>query len=730
MKLGRRAASATVVVMLVSAAGVFSGNVEFVAAQGSVTAASFVQEWTSGPFTGDAGQPIAESSPIVATLDNAGPAAVVGDRTGFVYAYHLADGSRVPGWPANDGGAPIDSTPSVARLANERLDSVFVGAGNAQYPSRGGYQAFGPSGSRRWATAVVEPPTDPQPAGGVQASLTVANLQGGTDVVAGSLDQQSYALSASNGSVLQGWPFFSADSVFSTAAAGDLYGTGHTEIVLGGASTAGFAFGQTYQNGGHLRILNSRGGLICHSDTNQEVDSSPAVGSFLTGGATGIAIGTGSFYPGASDTNALKAFDTRCNAMWSDRLDGSTSSSPAVAAVEGNGSLQVVEGTDNGVGGSVWVLNGTDGRPIWHQAVIGRVIGSVVTADLTGAGYQDLLVPTVRGVEVLDGRTGAQVTVLSPFEGFQNAPLVTRDPNGTIGITVAGYNGHNEGVIDHYEITGSNGAVAVGTGAWPMFHHDPQLTGFAGGPRRPLPACVVPAAAITGYDLVASDGGIFSFGQPFCGSAGGVHLSQPVVGMAMAPNTSGYWLVAADGGIFAFGGTHFYGSTGATRLARPVVGMAATPDGRGYWLVASDGGIFTFGDAGFYGSTGAVHLTRPVVGMAATPDGHGYWLVASDGGVFTFGDARFYGSTGAVHLTRPVVGMAVDHATGGYWLVAADGGIFSFVVPFYGSTGHLRLARPVTGMAATADGHGYWLVASDGGIFAFGDARFHGSTAV
>jgi len=120
----------------------------------------------------------------------------------------------------------------------------------------------------------------------------------------------------------------------------------------------------------------------------------------------------------------------------------------------------------------------------------------------------------------------------------------------------------------------------------------------------------------------------------------------------------GYWLVASDGGIFAFGDAPFYGSTGALRLNKPIVGMAATPSGRGYWLVASDGGIFAFGDAPFYGSTGALRLNKPIVGMAATPSGQGYWLVASDGGIFAFGDAAFYGSTGAISLARPVVSMA------------------------------------------------------------------------
>jgi hypothetical protein len=84
-----------------------------------------------------------------------------------------------------------------------------------------------------------------------------------------------------------------------------------------------------------------------------------------------------------------------------------------------------------------------------------------------------------------------------------------------------------------------------------------------------------------------------------------------VVGMAPTPSGKGYWLVASDGGIFAFGDAGFLGSTGGIRLNQPVVGMAATPSGAGYWLVASDGGVFGFGDADFWGSV-------PLVAPAST----------------------------------------------------------------------------------------------------------------
>ncbi len=252
------------------------------------------------------------------------------------------------------------------------------------------------------------------------------------------------------------------------------------------------------------------------------------------------------------------------------------------------------------------------------------------------------------------------------------------------------------------------------------------------GPTPTLNKPVVGMAATpdgNGYWLVASDGGIFNYGDAaFYGSAGSLQLNKPIVGMAATPDGNGYWLVASDGGIFDYGDAAFEGSTGSLQLNKPIVGMAATPDGKGYWLVASDGGIFNYGDAAFYGSAGSLQLNKPIVGMAATPDGKGYWLVASDGGIFDYGDAAFYGSAGSLQLNKPIVGMAATPDGKGYWLVASDGGIFNYGdSAFEGSTGSLQLNKPIVGMAATPDGKGYWLVASDGGIFTYGDATFDGS---
>ncbi|HEY3844513.1 MAG TPA: hypothetical protein VGL48_14770 [Acidimicrobiales bacterium] len=237
------------------------------------------------------------------------------------------------------------------------------------------------------------------------------------------------------------------------------------------------------------------------------------------------------------------------------------------------------------------------------------------------------------------------------------------------------------------------------------------------------------AGKVPAYWLVASDGGIFSFGgATYYGSTGNMHLNKPIVGLAATPDGGGYWLVASDGGIFSYGDALFHGSTGNLKLNRPIVGMTPTPDGGGYWLVASDGGIFAFGDAVFHGSTGALSLNKPIVGMAATADGGGYWLVASDGGIFAFGDAKFSGSTGALSLNQPIIGMVAGPPGSGYFLVAADGGIFSFGgAPYYGSLGGIPLKNPIVAVSATPGDTGYWFTDRTGEVSAFGGASYYGS---
>lgn len=234
----------------------------------------------------------------------------------------------------------------------------------------------------------------------------------------------------------------------------------------------------------------------------------------------------------------------------------------------------------------------------------------------------------------------------------------------------------------------------------------------------------------TRYSLIASDGGVFTFGHAqYHGGLGATVLNAPVIAGAATPSGDGYWLVAKDGGVFSFGDAAFYGSTGNLALNSPVITMVATPTGRGYWLLAEDGGVFSFGDAAFYGSTGNLRLNSPVIAGVSTSTGRGYWLVAKDGGVFSFGDAAFYGSTGDLHLNQPVIGIASAPGGLGYFLVASDGGVFTFgSADFYGSAVG-QVNHPVVAIATSPDQRGYWVASSRGEVKAFGNADNFGDLA-
>ena len=244
-------------------------------------------------------------------------------------------GVRVPGSP------PIDSTASVGPNGN-----LYVGGGNAAAPVDGGYYAYGPNGTELWNQVVTNPTTDTDPLGGVQASLSLA--EGGTQVEAGSLGQETYALNTANGSPAgQLAAVLGRHRVLDRGRRRPLR-HGDPGLRLRRRLLAGLRVRQELrQRRPRPHLQPDSGGLICAANTNEEVDSSPAVGPILPGGAYGIATGTGSFF-GGSDENTVKVFDTECNQVWSDKLDGTTGGSPALADVQGNGQLAVVEGTVTG----------------------------------------------------------------------------------------------------------------------------------------------------------------------------------------------------------------------------------------------------------------------------------------------------------------------------------------------------------------------------------------------
>ncbi len=207
--------------------------------------------------------------------------------------------------------------------------------------------------------------------------------------------------------------------------------------------------------------------------------------------------------------------------------------------------------------------------------------------------------------------------------------------------------------------------------------------------QRPVVG-ITPTADRSGYWLVASDGGIFAFGDagyhgsiPGAGlspaGSGGVHsLNAPIVGMVPSADGGGYFMVASDGGVFAFGDARFEGSCPGIGGCRGSA-VAVMPDatGNGYWVVTSSGAVYPFGDAADYGQPGA---GTPVSAAVATPSGHGYWILNTSGQVYAYGDAQSMGGApaGAAGGLDPASAIFDTSDGDGYWIVTGQGKVYAF----------------------------------------------------
>jgi len=136
----------------------------------------------------------------------------------------------------------------------------------------------------------------------------------------------------------------------------------------------------------------------------------------------------------------------------------------------------------------------------------------------------------------------------------------------------------------YYEVASDGGLFAFGPGA--------AFYGSMGSKPLNKPVVGVAVNPTGGYYEVASDGGVFSFGNAkFHGSTGCLSLNRPITGMEVSPNTTtagtatacelsapqapgGYQFVASDGGVFSFGNAVFAGSLGGQGVT-DVVGMAS-----------------------------------------------------------------------------------------------------------------------------------------------------------
>jgi hypothetical protein len=338
------------------------------------------------------------------------------------------------------------------------------------------------------------------------------------------------------------------------------------------------------------------------------------------------------------------------------------------------GSTGYVTETD-GVWGSPTAINGL---PFGGEYLSG--ISCTSTTSCTAVGY--------------DGDTDNNgqpfyVTSAAPSSTTTPPPVVTSPSTSSHGYWLAGSDGgiFSFGSAQFY---GSTGSLVL---------------------QRPVVG-ITPTANDVGYWLVASDGGIFTFGDAAyygsipglgyapAGSSSPKRLNAPIVGMVPSADGGGYFMVASDGGVFTFGDAKFEGSCpGMGGCSGAAVAVMPDSTGSGYWLVTATGHVYTFGDAPYFGGPGP--QGSPVTSAVRTTDGGGYWILLADGTVYAYGDAHDLGGpVGSVTGADPATAIFTTSDGGGYWVASANGSVFTYGdAPYEGGESGVHLSGSI--IAAT-----------------------------
>jgi len=432
-----------------------------------------------------------------------------------------------------------------------------------------------------------------------------------------------------------------------------------------------------------LSITASSGSMV-YGTTPPSVTA--AYSGFVNNESRSSLSGTLSCTPGATSSSPVGSYSSSCSGLSDPNYlitypKGTTTVTAATVSVTVSGSQTY--------GSSVPAFTQTNNAPsgisVTGSLSCTTVGSSTAIGPTLAAGSYTVLASSCSGA-TLSGTNSGDYTIayLSAPNGFVVRPGTNPSPPPPPPPPPPSHG---------YWLVGSDGGIFTFGSA--------QFYGSTGNIRLNRPVVgITPTADLGGYWLVATDGGIFSFGDtqfygsvpglglaPAGSSGPGQRLNAPIVGMVPAIDDRGYFMVASDGGVFAFGDATFEGSCPGIigGCSGPAVAVMPDASGHGYWLVTQTGHVYTFGDAPFLGAPGPV--SSAVTSAVRSPDGRGYWILTAGGTVYAYGTAlNFGGPASSVGGLNPASAIFTTSDGGGYWVASAIGSVFTYGdAPFDGS---------------------------------------------
>lgn len=370
---------------------------------------------------------------------------VIGSDDGFIYAFD-PQGNSLPGWPkdlgTNQYGSRIvveNSSPALADLDGDgRLDIVM---GNGPwYGGSGDWQVHA------WRYDGTEVSGWPQSVyGDAFAPTAVCDLDGDSlpEVVAVTNLGKVYVWNRQGG-LLPGWPLTVGTKIWAGPAVGDLDGDGVKEIVVAA------------NNSGWLRIsvLKKDGSYLAGWPQDLQtgalhVLSSPALADMDGDGSLEIILASEKNSSGISYVYCLKSDGSHLEG-WPLALSFSSNySSPAIGDLNNDGRPEIALLSGDGL---LYSISHNNGPVInWSREAPPNGRGSPVIADLNGDRMLDVAVATEDGyLRAMSGADGSDIPGFPLWmESSWSAPTVAdMDGDGRLNLIAFGWGGHRLFVWD------------------------------------------------------------------------------------------------------------------------------------------------------------------------------------------------------------------------------------------------------------------------------------------
>jgi VCBS repeat protein len=413
------------------------------------------------PVTLSGAGAVRASHPAVGDLDRDGvQEIVVGTQSGRVYVLR-ANGTVAAGWPITMP-AEIGASPAIGDLDGDGFLEVVVACGSTFDPNGPGeVRAYRRNGTILWSFFPADENGDGRPDPVVSTpAIGDVDGDGASEVAFGSYDFNLYLLRGATGALVPGFPPNPSglghglrDSIWSSPALADLDADGKLEIIIG-ADTHVEGPPINSPAGGAIHVFRSNGtempGFPRYVD--QTIMSSPAIADLDGDGSLDIVVGGGVFYTGAVGRRVYAwRRDGTPLPGWPVVTNGQVYSSPALADLTGDGKPEVIVSDEpsDGTGPFLYAFRGNGALHFKIQPKsffsVTPYIGSPSVADVTGDGKPDILVAVNTEITVI-GANGEHLT--DPGPPSAGDPRVSYYTNTAIisGAVVTDLD--NDGILD------------------------------------------------------------------------------------------------------------------------------------------------------------------------------------------------------------------------------------------------------------------------------------------